>query len=288
MEAMQLWLLGTALGVSLLYYFTIILRRHTGGGRPLPPGPTPLPLIGNLHNLRGVLHHKLTSLARVHGPVMMLMLGLTTSVVFSSRDAAAEAYTKHDRRLSARAIPDTNRAHSFSERSVIWLPSSDPRWKSLRGIQATHLFSPRGLAAVRAIRESKVGDIVSYFRSRAGEQVLFGQAIYSGVLNLVSGSFFSVNMAGVGSEEAHGLRELVEDLLSAATKPNVSDLYPFLRPLDLQGLRRWSGKRADKAFNILDGIIERRLAKYTSANTERRLHGDFLDALLGLVVPKIN
>ncbi|KAF0909590.1 hypothetical protein E2562_038145 [Oryza meyeriana var. granulata] len=267
METVELWLLGAALGVSLLYYFTIILRRHTGGGRPLPPGPTPLPLIGNLHNLRGVLHHKLTSLARVHGPVMMLRLGLTTTVVLSSRDAAAEAYTKHDRYLSARVIRDTSRAYGLSDRSIIWLPSSDPRWKTLRGIQATHLFTPRGLAAVRAIRESKVGDIVSYFRSCAGEEVLFGQAIYSGVLNLVSSAFFSVNMAGVGSEEANGLRELVEELLTAVTKPNVSDLFPFLRPLDLQGLRRSTEKCVKRAFHILDGIIERRLAEYANANT---------------------
>uniref|UniRef100_A0A0D9VHC3 Cytochrome P450 n=1 Tax=Leersia perrieri TaxID=77586 RepID=A0A0D9VHC3_9ORYZ len=289
---MELWLLVVALAVSLLYYLSILRRYARGGGSkaPLPPGPTPLPLIGNLHNLRGdVIHHRLTSLARVHGPVMLLRFGLTRAVVISSRDAAAEAYTKHDRRLAARLIRDTSRAYGLSERSTIWLPSSNPRWKTLRGIQATHLFSPRGMAAVHAIRERKVRDIVAYFRSRAGngEEVLFGQAIYSGVLNLVSSSFFSVNMIGAGSEESHGLRDLVEDLLTAVTKPNVSDIFPFLQPFDLQGIRRWTAKRLEKAFGILNGIIDRRLADYDSANgagsTEKGSNNDFLDALLGLV-----
>uniref|UniRef100_A0A0E0KP54 Cytochrome P450 n=1 Tax=Oryza punctata TaxID=4537 RepID=A0A0E0KP54_ORYPU len=284
METRDLWLLGAALAVSLVYYLTVVRRHaagHRGGRRlPLPPGPTPLPLIGNLLSLRGVLHHRLASLARVHGPVMMLRLGLTTAVVISSRDAAAEAFTKHDRRLAARMVPDSNRAHGFSDRSIIWLPSSDPRWKTLRGIQATHLFSPRGLAAVRGVRERKVRDMVSYFRSRAGEEVMFGEAIYSCVLNLVSSSFFSVNMAGVGSEEAHGLRELVEELMEAVAKPNVSDLFPFLRGLDLQGWRRWTGKRMERAFTILDGIIERRRL---ATDTDQRRRGDFLDALLDLM-----
>uniref|UniRef100_A0A0D9VHC1 Cytochrome P450 n=1 Tax=Leersia perrieri TaxID=77586 RepID=A0A0D9VHC1_9ORYZ len=278
----ELWLLAAALAVPLLYYLTARKLSASGSSsKPLPPGPTPLPLIGNLHNLRGVLHHTLAGLARVHGPVMTVRLGLTTAVVISTKDAAAEAYTKHDRLLSARAAPDTNSALGFSTRSMIWLPSSDARWKALRGIQATHLFSPRGLATVHAVRERKVREIVAYFRSRAGEEVRFGSAVYSGVLNLVSSSFFSMDMAGVGSEEAYGLRGLVEDLLLAATKPNVSDLFPLLRPLDLQGLRRWSEKRIGRAFQILDGIIERRLADY--AKTEKRVHGDFLDALLDLV-----
>ncbi|RLN03674.1 hypothetical protein C2845_PM13G19670 [Panicum miliaceum] len=97
------------------------------------------------------LSRRLARLARANGPVMRLRLGLTTAVVASSRDAAREAFATHERRLASHAVPDTASALGFSERSVIWLPSSDPRWKSPRGTVAAHVFSQRGLAAARGL-----------------------------------------------------------------------------------------------------------------------------------------
>jgi hypothetical protein len=45
------------------------------------------------------------TLARVHGALIHLKLGLTTAIVISSHDTAREAFTRHHRCLTARAIP---------------------------------------------------------------------------------------------------------------------------------------------------------------------------------------
>ena len=274
-----MWLLLATLAVSLLYYLSSLLRGADASSR-LPPGPRPLPLVGNLLDLRGHLHHSLARLSRAHGPVMRLQLGLTTAVVVSSRDAAREAFAKHDRRLAARAVPDAARALGFSERSMIWLPSSDPRWKALRGIVAAHVFSPRSLAAVRGVRERKVRNLVGSVRGRAGREVDVGQAVYGGVLNLMSSAFFSIDVVDVGAESAQGLRKLVEAIVESIAKPNVSDLVPFLRRFDLQGWRRRTARHYEEIFRVLDGIIDRRLAEASSSGDT---HGDFLDALLELL-----
>lgn len=182
MESEVCWLLCAALAAAMAcYYLTGTMRRRS---RRLPPGPTPLPVIGNVLSLRGNMHHALARLAGEHGPVMALKLGLVTTVVVSSAGAAREAFTKHDRRLAARAVPDTTRARGFASRSMIWLPSSDPRWKTLRGVAATHVFSPRSLAAARGVRERKVRDIVGHLAGHAGEVVDVGKVVYGGVLNL--------------------------------------------------------------------------------------------------------
>ncbi|CAO2169349.1 unnamed protein product [Urochloa humidicola] len=279
------WLLLLAtLAVSLLPYLAILLLRRPAAARSPPPGPRPFPLIGNLLDLRGGgnLHHTLARLARAHGPVMRLELGLAAAVVISSRDAAAEAFTRHDRRLAARAIPDATRTLGFSERSMVWMPSSDPRWKVLRGVVAAHVFAPRSLAAARAARERKARDLVAYLRGRAGEVVELGYVLYGGVLNLVSSAVCSVDVVDVGAELAAGFREAVEDLVELVAKPNVSDLFPFLRRLDLLGLRRHAARQIEKVIRVLDGIIDRRLAASSSMDKQQQ-QGDFLGTLLELV-----
>ncbi|GJN03735.1 hypothetical protein PR202_ga21211 [Eleusine coracana subsp. coracana] len=212
---------------------------------------------------------------------MFLKMGLTTTVVVSSCDAAREAFTRHDRRLAARTIPDMSCLFGISERSMVWLPSSNQRWKTMRGIVATHIFSPRSLASVRAIRERKVRDLVNYIRDRVGQEIDVGQAVYGGILNLVSTTLFSVDVIDVGAQSAHGLQEAVEELIELIAKPNVSDLFPFLRPLDLQGRRRQAAGLFEKLFQVLDDIIDRRLA-LAKASSSKSLRGDFLDALIQL------
>ncbi|CAL4932501.1 unnamed protein product [Urochloa decumbens] len=283
------WLLWAALAVvSLLYYLTSLGRRRrcSGSRRPLPPGPRPLPIIGNALDLRGAnLHHALARLARAHGDVMRLQLGPSGAavVVVSSPAAAREAFARHDRRHAARVVPDAVRALGWADRSMIWLPSSDPRWKALRGVVAAHVVSPRSLASARGARERAVRGLVAHLRGRAGREVEVGRALYAAMLNLVSSSFFSVDLVDMdsGAESAHGIRHHVEEVANLMTRTNVSDLFPFLRPLDLQGLHRKATVHLGEIFRILDSIIDRRLAENSSSSGDKR--GDFLDALVNLM-----
>ncbi|CAN6295004.1 unnamed protein product [Urochloa humidicola] len=295
MEQEDFWLLAAALAVSLLsYLYLASLRRRRHGSALLPPGPRPLPVIGNALDLRGNLHHTLARLARTYGPVMLLQLGPVPAVAISSRDAAREALTRqNDRRLSGRYVVDAVRALGWADRSILNLASSHPLWKLQRGILASHVFSPRSLAAARGVRERKVRDLVAHFRARAGTVVDFGRVLYGGMINLVSSAFFSFDVvdvdvddaaAGGGSDsEAHGIREHVENIADLMTKANVSDIFPLLRPLDLQGRRRAAAWHLSEIYRIVDGIIERRLAENTAGDADKNKHGDFLQVLLDLM-----
>jgi cytochrome P450 len=205
----EIWLLWATLAVSLLYCLVSLRRRHCTGR--LPPGPRPLPVIGNALDLRrGHLHHTLARLARTYGPIMRLQLGPAPAVIISSLDAAREAFTRQDRSLAERYTVDAVRSLGWADRSLLNMPSSDPLWKLQRGILATHVFSPRSLSAARGVCERKVRDLVAHFRARAGQEVDVGKALCGGMISLVCSTTFSVDVVDVdaaGCESAHGIRE---------------------------------------------------------------------------------
>jgi cytochrome P450 len=282
--------LGLRLVCAILLVLTILYygRHQKHRGRRLPPGPTPLPLIGNILDMGGVLHHTLARLARRHGPVMTLKQGLTTTVVVvSSSDMAREALTKEDRRLAARPIRDATRALGWSDRSVGWLPSSDPLWRTFRRVMATHIFSPRSLQDTHGLRERTVRDLVSYLRGRSGQEVAVGRVLLSSTLNLTSNILFSADTVDMEGRSPERLLETLDEAIDPLMwKPNVSDIFPLLAPLDLQGRRRMAAAQLRKLFSFLEGVVDRRLAEAAAAASGSKVdrhNSDFLDVLLDLM-----
>ncbi|KAJ1276958.1 hypothetical protein BS78_05G256700 [Paspalum vaginatum] len=127
----------------------------------LPPGPWPLPLIGNLHQLDHLPHRSLARLAARHGPLMSLCLGAVLTVVASSPDTAREILQRHNAAIGARSIGDSMRACGYCESSVLCLPPRR-KWRALRRLGAAELFSPQRLAVTRPLRQDAVAGLVRH------------------------------------------------------------------------------------------------------------------------------
>lgn len=113
-------------------------------------------------------------------------------------------------------------------------------------------------------------------RGHAGETVEVGRVVLSGLFNIVSSVLFSEEVGDLSSDRSQVLKTLTDDILMELIKPNLSDLFPVLSILDLQGRRRRTVERLMRFFDFFDPIIERRM----KAGGEGQ--GDFLDVLLQL------
>ena len=69
-----------------------LIVNHFTANRNLPPGPFPLPIIGNAHKVSlDSRHVDLTTLGKQYGKVFRLYLGSQLAVVISGRKALKEA-----------------------------------------------------------------------------------------------------------------------------------------------------------------------------------------------------
>lgn len=277
MELFHLYTLCAILIVS-----SLCLRLFFGGGgrRRLPPAPRPLPLVGNLLDLGAHPHRSLARLAARHGPLMSLRLGAVTTVVASSADAARDVLQRHDAAFSARSIPDAARACAHDQHSVGWLPPGSPRWRALRKVCSAELFAPRRLDEHQALRRDKVQRLVSHVAglAREGARVDVRRVAFTTVLNLLSCTIFSADLADLDDRGASGkFMEVIEEFPMAVGAPNVSDFFPAIAPLDPQGLRARLVRVFKRLHAIFDEQIERRMQERAAGDPPKN---DFLDVLL--------
>ncbi|KAL4602656.1 hypothetical protein ACB092_10G069300 [Castanea dentata] len=148
------------LSLTIIQAFHTIAKRSKSILKKLPPEPKPFPIIGNLLELGDKPHKSLAKLAMTNGPLMSLKLGQITTVVISSATIAKEVLQTHDQLLPNRSIPDAIRAHKQHELGLPWIPLSS-RWRNIRKICNSQLFTHKMLDANQNIRLKKVQELLA-------------------------------------------------------------------------------------------------------------------------------
>ncbi|XP_036049002.1 cytochrome P450 2C26-like isoform X1 [Onychomys torridus] len=137
--------------LSLSCLLLLSLWRQSSGRGKLPPGPTPLPVIGNFFQIDAKnISQSLTNLSKVYGPVFTLYLGRKPTVVLHGYEAVKEALIDHGEEFAGRGIlPVAERVTN----GLGILFSNGSRWKETRRFS---LMTLRNLGMGKRTIENRV------------------------------------------------------------------------------------------------------------------------------------
>ncbi|KAJ9550002.1 hypothetical protein OSB04_022545 [Centaurea solstitialis] len=266
-------LLSSFLFLLFLLHAIDLYRRRT-----LPPGPTGLPVIGNLLDLGPKPHETLAKLSQKHGPLMTIRLGTITTVVASTPEAAREILQRNDEACSGRVVPDAVTALKHRDLAVIWI-STNKEWRYIRKAISGYLTHQQKLDTLSDLREKVVEGMLEYLRecSRKNEAVDIGRLTFAVALNQMSNTMLSRNVTTYDSDDIGGFKMAVKTVMEVDGKFNIADVFPVLKPWDPQKIRRKAKAAYDWFDKVTDGFINDRL-NHRESKLPR--YGDMLDSLL--------
>ncbi|KAL0417249.1 UNVERIFIED_CONTAM: cytochrome [Sesamum latifolium] len=151
--------------VSLFLFWAITKWFYKpAANKKLPPSPWKLPILGNLHQLGSSPHRNLQSLAKKHGPLMLLHIGTVPTLVVSSVDAAREIMKTHDLIFADRPQSSVSRRLLYDFKDVSVAPYGE-YWRQLKSICVLQLLSTKRVQSLHSIREEETALLVNKIRN---------------------------------------------------------------------------------------------------------------------------
>ncbi|XP_075439816.1 cytochrome P450 2A4-like isoform X2 [Ascaphus truei] len=239
--------------ISCLLFYSALKTRGRRGN--LPPGPTPLPFLGNILQLRrGELVESLLELSETYGSVFTVYLGMRRVVVLKGYQTVKEALVHQADDFSGRGeIPTIDR--TYKNYGVAFTNNME-RWRQLRRFT---LVTLRDFGMGKRGIEDRIKEEIQYLISelRKTKGTMFNPSVH---LSLASCNIMSSIMFGDRFEYdnkdllsmVHVIHESFELISSAC-----GQLYEMLPGL----MKHLPGKHRQifRDFEILLAIIEKRV-----------------------------
>ncbi|WVZ25743.1 hypothetical protein V8G54_004287 [Vigna mungo] len=285
----SLWLNATNLHPILTLLLTLItvlwllrwFRNSTNEASPLPPGPTGLPFLGYLPFLGTHPHLKFHKLAQLYGPIYKLTLGTKTVVVVSSPSLVKEIVRDQDTIFANREPLIAALVALYGGTDIASLPHG-PQWRKARKILVREMLSSTNLTNSFPHRRVEVKKSIRYvYQKKIGCPINVGDLAFLTATNAIMSMIWGETLEGEeGAAIGVEFRAVVSELMVLLGKPNVSDLFPALALLDLQGIERRTRKVSQWIDRLFDSAIEKRMT--VTGKGENNSNKDFLQVLMEL------
>ncbi|CAL9095251.1 unnamed protein product [Musa acuminata var. zebrina] len=270
--------------LTLLIFLLLIARlpRKRGRSPRLPPGPPPLPLIGNLHQLGRLPHLSLHRLALRYGPIFYLTLGEIPTVIVSSARVAKEALRTHDLALASRPPLYAAKKLFYGCTDVAFAPYG-AYWRHVRKICIVELLSARRVESYAPARAAEVACMLGRIAAAAGGVVNLSKVLGMYANGVLCRAAFGREFVEGGEYEKRGFQSMLHEYQVLLGGFSVGDFMPSLDWLNaVTGLKkRLEGtfRRFDEFFDqiIEDHITERRRRRKKKKGGEEEEEEEVMD-----------
>ncbi|KAL2346358.1 hypothetical protein Fmac_000358 [Flemingia macrophylla] len=265
--------------------------KRNAATKKAPPPPEPSgawPLIGHLHLLGGskAPHVMLGDMADKYGPIFTIRLGSHKTLVVSNGEMAKQCFTVNDRAFATRPKSLAFEVLTYNY-SMIGFSPYGSYWRQIRKLSMLELFSAQRINMLKHVMQSEVNaavkDILQKKNSGSGKveielKKLFGDITLNMILRAVVGKRI-VSYDGVEADlENKRLQRVMKDLFDIGGLFAVSDAFPYLRWLDLDGVER----RMKKTWKELDEFAQAWLDEHRRNRNDCSGTHDFMDVLVNL------
>ncbi|KAK8940877.1 Cytochrome P450 71B36 [Platanthera zijinensis] len=270
--------------ILILLPFLILLifsdfHRRRGANSNLPPGPTPLPIIGNLHNLRGLPHLAFHRLSEKYGPIISLKLGQVPSIVVSSADMALEITKTQDSVFCSRSQLTALRRFSYGGLDIAFSPFDD-HWKQTRRICNVEVLSVAKVQSFGPIRREEVNALVNSITKACSrkEGVNMSERMLTFTMNNLFRQAFGKRIIVDGEHESRPqVYDILKEMLRIMTEFGAGDLFPSMGWVDvLTGWRRKLAQSFQKMDSMFEGEIRERILLNSRGSVQEHCFVDFL------------
>ena len=251
--------------------FVVLQRRRRGKAPPFPPGPKPLPIVGNMSMMDQLTHRGLAALAKQYGGLLHLRLGKLHAFAVSTPEYAREVLQAQDGAFSNRPATIAI-AYLTYDRADMAFAHYGPFWRQMRKLCVMKLFSRRRPETWIAVRDESAA-LVRAVARRSGESVNLGELIFNLTKNVIFRAAFGAGATAAGDGEGGKQDEFIA-ILQEFSKLfgafNIGDFFPWLSWVDPQGINA----RLRAARTALDEFID----KIIDEHMERGKSPDDADA----------
>ncbi|KAK4481144.1 hypothetical protein RD792_012022 [Penstemon davidsonii] len=259
----------------------IILYPKKSQSLRLPPGPPGWPVFGHLFSLGNAPHRTIATLQQKYGPVVWLKLGSINTMAVLTAKSATELLKNHDLSFVDRTIVETMTSHGYHNGSLALAPYG-PRWRVLRRICTVEMFVNKRINETENIRQKCVSKMISWiekeYNGNPENGILVGRYVFLAAFNMLGNLMMSRDLVEPNSETGIEFFGAMKGVMEWSGRPNVSDLFPWLRWIDMQGLKRRADRDMGIAFGIVSAFVEERIQQ--RKNGAGAKEKDFLDVLL--------